>query len=505
MKTSFICLANQHTIDAPKRNVLLIIGDDAGFESSVYNNTVCRTPNLQALADKGLVFNKAFTSVSSCSPSRSAILTGLPQHQNGMFGLHNGVHHFNSLDEVKSLPFLLNSSGIRTGIIGKKHVGPPEVYPFEFAETEENNSVLQVGRNITKIKLLVKKFLNTKDLRPFFLYVAFHDPHRCLHENPKYGIFCEKFGNGEPGMGVISDWHPIHYSPDEVIVPYFIPNTSAAREDIAAQYTTLSRLDQGVGLILSELEASGHADDTLIIYTSDNGIPFPSGRTNLYEPGLAVPMIIASPHNSESNHCRSDALVSLLDITPTILDWFNVAYPNYTLPENKSLVQLLGKSLLPLLTADNQNAFDKIYGSHSLHETTMYYPMRTIRTELYKLIHNINHRSPFPIDQDFYLSPTFQDILNKTKEGYDTHWYKTLQNYYFRPEWELYNLKSDPFEIFNLASNATYKDTLNILKKELLQYQWDSSDPWVCSPNGVLEKDIKTGKPICMPLYNKYS
>ena len=78
------------------------------------------------------------------------------------------------------------------------------------------------------------------------MYVAFHDPHRCLHENPKYGIFCEKFGNGESGMGVISDWHPIHYSQDEVIVPYFIPNTSAARMDIAAQYTTISRLDQGI-------------------------------------------------------------------------------------------------------------------------------------------------------------------------------------------------------------------------------------------------------------------
>jgi N-sulfoglucosamine sulfohydrolase len=79
--------------------------------------------------------------------------------------------------------------------------------------------------------------------RPFFLYVAFHDPHR--DRSMKYGPFCEKFGNGQPGMGSIPDWTPTNYNPDEVIVPYFIPNTSAARKDIAAQYTTVSRLDQG--------------------------------------------------------------------------------------------------------------------------------------------------------------------------------------------------------------------------------------------------------------------
>ena len=75
--------------------------------------------------------------------------------------------------------------------------------------------------------------------------MGFHDPHRCGHTQPQYGVFCEKFGNGEPGMGLIKDWHPVHYSPDEVIVPSFVQNTTAARADIAAQYTTISRLDQG--------------------------------------------------------------------------------------------------------------------------------------------------------------------------------------------------------------------------------------------------------------------
>ena len=84
----------------------------------------------------------------------------------------------------------------------------------------------------------------------FFLYVAFHDPHRCGHTNPEFGDFCEKFGNGEPGMGSITDWNPSYYKPHQVRVPYHVPDTDAAREDIAKQYTTISRLDQGVGLLM---------------------------------------------------------------------------------------------------------------------------------------------------------------------------------------------------------------------------------------------------------------
>ncbi|KAM7302054.1 N-sulfoglucosamine sulfohydrolase [Ixodes scapularis] len=139
------------------------MADDGGFETGVYNNTVCQTPHLVELARRGVVFDRAFTSVSSCSPSRASLLTGLPQHQNGMYGLHQGVHNFQSFQQVRSLPGILAQHGIRTGIVGKKHVGPEVVYPFDFAHTEENNSILQVGRNITRIKHLVRKFLSANE------------------------------------------------------------------------------------------------------------------------------------------------------------------------------------------------------------------------------------------------------------------------------------------------------------------------------------------------------
>lgn len=488
-----------------RKNVLVIVGDDAGFETSVYGNDKCRTPNINQLAKTGVVFRNAFTSVSSCSPSRSAILTGLPQHENGMFGLHNTYHHFQSFDQVQSLPRILNQTGnFWTGIIGKKHVGPEMTYPFSFSHTEEDYPINQIGRNITLIKMLVREFFQHVGSLPFFLYIGFHDPHRCGHDSPQYGVFCEKFGDGSEGMGFIPDWHPIDYSPDDVSVPYFVQDTPAAREDLAAQYRTISRMDQGIGLILQELKTAGFLDSTLVIYTSDNGIPFPNGRTNLYDSGIAEPMIVSNPFSEKRQGQYSDAMVSLTDIVPTILDWFGLPLPNYSIYGPNPAIPL-GKSLLPILDTEPDPKFgwDEVYASHSLHEITMYYPMRALRNRRFKLIHNMYYKMPFLIDQDFYLSPSFQDLLNRTKQGQSTNWFKTLKDYYYRDEWELFDLEHDPQETNNVAGEPSYKDILLDLQRKLLDWQKRTNDPWICSPDAVWENEgnfSPTG--VCLPLNN---
>ncbi|KAL7641218.1 UNVERIFIED_CONTAM: hypothetical protein RMT77_008356 [Armadillidium vulgare] len=485
------------------KNVLLMIADDAGLESPIYGNFQIKTPNINRLGKRSVIFDSAFTSVSSCSPSRSTILTGLPSHQNGMYGLHNGYHHFNCFSNIHSLPGILSKNNITTGIIGKKHIGPENVFRFDFAETEENNSIMQVGRNITKIKLLVRNFLGSVSGNNFFLYVAFHDPHRCGHTHPQYGQFCEKFGNGQEGMGLIPDWVPETYSPESVNVPYFIPDTETVKNEIANQYTTISRLDQGIGLVIKELEDFGFLNDTLIIYSSDNGIPFPNGRTNAYEPGMIEPLLLSSPFHPESHGKYSTSLASLLDITPTILDWFSIQYPEYKIFPNYERVNLTGKSLLSYLKNTFEGEEEYIYFSHTMHEATMYYPIRTIRNERFKLIHNLNSGVPFPIDQDFYLSPTFQEILNKTLHNETLHWYKTLKDYYFRPEWELFDLKYDRMEKYNVAELKSYRKVFDKLKSKLFEWQKNTSDPWLCSPHGVLQ-DSGPHKldHECFPLYN---
>lgn len=459
-----------------------------------YRNRIVQTPNLDKLAKSSLIFNNAYSSVSSCSPSRAAILTGVPSHQNGMYGLHQGENNFNSFDNQISLPKMLKTAGdYYTGIIGKKHVGPKDVYKFDYEQTEENNSINQVGRNITNIKMLVREFLaKTKKDQPFFLVVAFHDPHRCGHITPEFGSFCERWGSGEIGMGVIPDWKPIYYQWDEIDLPYNIPDTEPARRDVAAQYQTISRLDQGVGLILKELESAGLDESTLVIYTSDNGTPMPSGRTNLYDVGIAEPMFIRSPEPTARRNQVTYSMTSLLDLTPTILDWFQV----------KSNISFTGKSLLPL--TKNEPPVDPdaaVFASQSFHEVTMMYPMRAIRTKRYKLIHNINFKSPFPIDQDFYVSPTWQDILNRTIAKQSIPWYKTLRSYYFRDEWELFDIKYDPTETKNLVTKKSMQETFQELKKRLFSWLQATMDPWLCSPDGILmDKGEFKDDPQCLTL-----
>lgn len=303
-------------------------------------------------------------------------------------------------------------------------------------------------------------------------------------------------------MGLIPDWTPITYNPDDVQVPYFVQDTPAARQDIAAQYTTISRLDQGIGLVLQELKQAGFVDNTLVIYSSDNGIPFPTGRTNLLDPGMAEPFLVSSPLHKDRWGQISDAMVSLVDIVPTVLDWFGIVYPNYKI-FGVNDVQLTGKSLLPVLDKEPASGWDEVYASHNLHEVTMYYPMRVLRTTQYKLIHNLNYKMPFPIDQDFLISPSFQDLLNRTREGRPTHWFRSLQQYYYRPEWELYLLTNDPKEVNNLVDNVVYKDVLIDLQKRLNSWQNATDDPWICAPSGVLENQGDYPKEgVCLPLDN---
>ncbi|KAJ0176951.1 hypothetical protein K1T71_006960 [Dendrolimus kikuchii] len=490
-----LCFCVTETVLSDKtRNVLILLADDGGFEIGAYLNKICQTPNIDALAQRSVIFNNAFTSVSSCSPR--ALLSERPSYE-----IPEGPCTWLSISfDERSIQVVVD--GCCSSIIGKKHVGPASVYKFDYEQTEENNHINQVGRNITHIKLLAREFLANakKDDKPFFLYVGFHDPHRCGHTEPQYGPFCERFGSGEEGMGHIPDWQPWYYQWDEIQLPYFVQDTEPARRDIAAQYTTISRLDQGVALVLKELEAAGHLDDTLVIYTSDNGIPFPSGRTNFYDPGLREPLIIASPLPNARRNQASGALVSLLDIMPTVLDWYGIK-EQVEWESNDVWESDKPKSLLSILEKEPPYSDDEaVFASQTHHEITMYYPMRAIRTRRYKLIHNLNYGMPFPIDQDLYVSPTFQDILNRTRSKQPIPWYKTLKQYYYRPQWEFYDIRQDPAETNNLHGKPSLEQTEAELRERLLRWQRDSRDPWLCSPDAVMESGADDA--VCRSLDN---
>ena len=368
---------------------------------------------------------------------------------------------------MKSLPLILNHTGgdFWYGIIGKKHVGPDYVYPFPFSYTEEHYDLNQVGRNITRMKEIVSEFLalaKSKD-KPFFLYIGIHDPHRGANQAQmeQYGQFLERWGDGSPGMGLIPDWTPTNYSPEDVKVPYYLPDTNATRSDLAALYRTISRYDQGIGIFMQLLKDFGYDENTLVFLTSDNGIPFPSAKTNLYDPGMGEPLLISNPLAKQRWNTTTAAISSHTDMVPTLLDWFGLPTPSYTVNGHK--VTLQGTSLLPVTVKEPETGYDKAFSSHNFHAATMYYPMRVLRNKQYKLIHNLNYKMPYPIAGDVLFSPTYRDIVNRSLAGEPLPWFKTLEEYYYRDQWELFDLEKDPQELNNLAYNPAYDSILKVI------------------------------------------
>jgi N-sulfoglucosamine sulfohydrolase len=301
-----------------RRNIVFFLMDDGGFDMDFYGDGhgVVRggrvTPVLNRLAGRGMVFDRAYTTVSSCSPSRAAILSGLPSHQNGMIGLQHPPHNYQSYPDIISLPNHLREHGWRTAAFGKYHLGPDatslgggRVYDFAYgldppgaregsqcaatshactaaAPAERGGSAeggsMQWSRNCTAIKEAARDFLQGFEPEaPFFMYFGFSDPHRC---SPA-ASFCENYGNPRPRRrgshqpagpasgGRIPDWpYPSFIVAEDILVPPYLPDTPVVRDELVRYSIAVNRLDTSVGLVLEEIERAGATDDTLLIFTS---------------------------------------------------------------------------------------------------------------------------------------------------------------------------------------------------------------------------------------------
>jgi N-sulfoglucosamine sulfohydrolase len=423
------------------RNVVLLIADDLGMQVGCYGDKVAKTPNIDALAAGGTRFTHGFASVSSCSPSRATMLTGLPTHQCGQYGLAHATHNAHSFREVQSVPKLLKQAGYRTGVIAKLHVQPPEVYPWD-EEVRAN------GRNGVAVAAAAKKFIQESDDKPFFLLVGFTDPHRAFDSAKSY--------KGIP---------QVKFDPKDMSIPYHLSDTPEVRADLADYYGSIARLDFGVGAVLQAIKDSKKADDTLVIFLSDNGIPFPGAKTTLYDSGVLLPLIVHSP-SAKAKGVVNRAMVSWTDIAPTILDWAGV----------KPAPAMAGKSLLAILEQQDDVDRNMVFGSHQFHEITMYYPMRMLRTRTHKLIRNLAHPLPYPFASDIYNSPSWQGVLQRN----DTMLGKRPRDAYeHRPKEELFDLSKDPDELKNVADDPAYASVLKELRGRLKDWQTTTKDPWL--------------------------
>jgi len=434
------------TIKAKQRNVLLLISDDQGLDLGCYGVPI-HTPRLDRLAREGTLFTQGYAAVSSCSPSRAVINTGLYTHQNGMYGLQHDVHHQSLLPGIETLPSLLRGAGYATALVGKKHVGPDSAFPYEAELVPERSGV----RDVRELAIAASSFIRASDDRPFFVTIAYSDPHRAAVD----------YGNDRAWPDVKTN----RYDPRRVPVPSHLPDLPAVRMDLAEYYESISRLDTGVGMILDDLATIGRADDTLVIFLSDNGRPFPGAKTNFYDPGLHLPLIIHAPGSAPS---INKAMVSWVDIAPTILEWTGVAPP--------AAYPLSGSSLLPLLGRQDEVQRDTVFASHDFHEINQYYPMRAIRTRTHSYILNLAHPLDYPIAGDVAGSPSWKAISADPSILIGR---RSQAAYLKRSSEELYDLSRDPDELNNVAADPAYAAVKAALAERLRAVRAASKDPWL--------------------------
>ena len=465
---------------AAPRNVVLFIADDMGQDAGCYGNTEVKTPALDQLAREGTRYRFAFCTSSSCSASRSVILSGLQNHATGHYGHAHAQHHFSTFGSVQSLPVILTRHGYRTARIGKYHLAPEAVYHFDAALPGS-------GWNSVGMANETKAFIADKS-KPFFLYFCTLTPHRSGGALAGHPLKPNPFGNHV----VYPEIKDVKYDETRLTVPPHLPDSPACRAELAQYYQAISRTDAGLARLIELLKEAGQYDNTVILFSSDNGKPWPGAKTTLYEPGMRLPLVVRSPDQTRRG-VVSDAMISWVDFTPTILDIAGVKEvlapalqrgdaeggPGAQAPTRKKPLvkyQFHGRSFLPTFDGDKPPGWDVVFASHQFHEVQMYYPMRVIRTDRYKLILNIAHPLPYPFASDLYASATWQAILTNGDSLYGN---RRVADYVHRPRYELYDLQHDPEELVNLADKPELKNVFEDLAEKLKSHQQRTRDPWV--------------------------
>lgn len=447
-------------------SVLFLIADDWSPLAACYGNNVIRTPHVDAFARQATVFQHAFCTSPSCAVSRASILTGHYSHTHGQYGHCHGIHGFRTHEHMHSTPALLKRAGYATAIIGKNHVKPDHVYPFDVR-------VAPGARNPVAQAEASRQFLaSIGSDTPFYLHVASSDPHRSRAP--------DGFGH-ESNTGGVPE---VIYDPADVVVPDFLPDVPDVRRDLASYYRAVSRWDQFVGGQLRALEESGRADETLVIVTADHAMPFPGAKASSFDSGHRCPLLIRNPRGS-SGGVHSQALVNWCDFHPTIVEWCGLEQP----PPAKEACDLPGRSLLPILGLANPAGWDETYFSHCFHEVTNYYPYRVLRGRRFKFVKNLAPELPCPIPSDLYRSATWQAVL---RDGITMMGRRPTNTFLHQAGEVLFDLESDPAESTNVINEPRFKDVAARMRQQVLEFREATKDPW-------LELSFQRGEPVAKP------
>ncbi len=425
-------------------NFVIMIADDLGWgDVGCYGHPHIRTPSIDRLAAEGLKFTHAFLTCSSCSPSRSSIMTGRYPHSTGAKELHQPL----PADQVV-FAGLLKQAGYYTAAAGKWHLGDAAKVNFDTI----------VGGGPSGCERWVQTLRDRPQDKPFFLWLAAVDPHRDYQPNTI----------------------PQPHRPEDAVVPPFLPDLPETRKDLAMYYDEVTRMDGYIGRVLDELERQGIADNTFVLFLSDNGRPFPRCKTTVYDSGVRTPFVVRWPGRVKPGTV-CDSLVSSVDIAPTITELAGL--------EASSTFQ--GRSFAPLLSDPAASMRDYIFAEHNWHDYQAH--ERGVRSPRYLYICNAFSRLSCSPPADAVRSITFQAMVKLHAEG------KLLPEQLGcfvtpRTTEELYDVEADPHQLLNVAGDPKYAGVLEQMRRVQEQWARDTDDAVPESPTPD-KFDRTTGKP----------
>ena len=431
-------------------NIVVVIADDWSWpHASVLGSKAIKTPNFDRVANEGTLFENAFVSTPSCTPSRLSILTG--QHH---WRLQEGDSLGGSLRE--SFPVyteLLEDAGYQTGRFGKG------VWPSKHTFRNRDS----FGERHRSFDAFLK---DRRPGQPFCFWYGGQDPHRPY----------------EIGLGQKSG-----IDLAKINVPACLPDNSTVRNDLADYLAEVQRFDSELGEIISRLEAMNELDNTILVVTSDNGMPFPRCKATLYDMGTRVPLAIRWGNVQTKPRVVSD-IVSLCDLAPTFLNAGNKSVPK----------QMTGKTLLPQIKAERSGQIDprRTFTLSGMEKHVYSYPARSLRTADFLFIANWNPnewdtgvvagenpkydfaKTPWPTEPGAFSynidpSPTKQFLRLNQKDS--KRWSELA--FSPKPSEELYDLKRDPQQLINLSDSAEYSQTKERLRRQLTAELIRSNDP----------------------------
>ncbi|MGQ9604768.1 MAG: sulfatase family protein [Thermogutta sp.] len=429
-------------------NILFAIADDWGWpHAGAYGDPVVQTPTFDRIAREGVLFTRAHVIAPTCTASRGGILTGQAAHR-----LECGANLWSLLPaKFRCYPDILESNGYTVGLT-RKGWGP--------------GSLENTGRNRNpagpNFRNFAEFFKTVPPDRPFCFWFGTSDPHRPYDQ-----------GSGEQA-GI---------DPAKIAVPPYLPDTPTVRSDIADYYFEVQRFDRELGEALRLLEEAGRLENTLIVVTGDNGMPFPKAKATCYDAGTHVPLAVCWKAKVPGGRIVDD-FVSLTDVAPTFLEAAGL----------QPLPEMTGRSLLPILLSQRSGRVDAgrdhVFTERERHTCTRpnnaAYPIRSIFTERWHLIWNLRP-DLWPVGNppeqsvgrdygDIDGSPTWSEMLERAEEPAIRPFFLAAAGAK-RPEFELYDLQADPGEMVNLAGRPETVGVQQELLDRLRAWMRETGDP----------------------------